>query len=82
MAESKARPTCIIVSILTAGVEHSNLICPLEMHDWFGYHTTILQDDEISGASSWVSLFTHHTVCRMTSPVCGDEHERLTTLNI
>jgi len=66
---SKARPTCITVSILTAPVERSNLICPSETHDWFGYHTTILQDDEISGASTMPNVacstadpmfFMHH----------------------
>ena len=66
---SKAHPTCIIVSILTAAVEHSHLIYPVETHDWFGYHTTILQDDEIHGASTMPNVacsaadpmfFMHH----------------------
>ena len=66
---SKAHPTCIIVSIILAAVERSHLIYPVETHDWFGYHTTILQDDEISGASSMPNVacstadpmfFMHH----------------------
>ena len=50
--QSKPRLTCIIVSILTSVVEYSHLIWTLETHDWFGFHTTILQDDEITGAST------------------------------
>ena len=67
--QSKPRLTCIIVSILTSVVEYSHLIWTLETHDWFGFHTTILQDDEITGASTMPNVgcatadpifFMHH----------------------
>ena len=67
--DSKPRLTCIIASILTAAVERINLIWSSETHDWFGYHTTILQDDEISGASTMPNV-----ACSATDPMFFMHH--------
>lgn len=36
----------------------------LETHDWFGFHTTILQDDQLQGASTMPNV-----ACAVADPI-------------